>query len=377
VTRSDSFEIVEYRSEFKGGVIDLWRRVFHDDAGEKRRYFEWKYEQNPYLREPTVFVALDRTGRVIGTRGFHGSRWETPGGDVLIPSAEDFAIDVDHRSTGLATAIMRVALDEVSRRGYEYTMNASGGQTTVLQSLAMGWRSVGSMEPVARIARTGRARLVIIRASRRARRYLGPPQRLSRAFQRSVLHGRSFEQLDRLAGHSVPGRQTSIVVESSPNPVDLARLVAELPRDGRIKHVRDPAFFEWRYANPSREYRFLLARRSGRLEGFMAIGRSHPVPFQIVDWEGTSPAVREELLESALSLGGFSVLSTWTSSLSDSSKELLQRSGFELTETGLRSRGMPCVLLKKLRADGDWYVAGVSALDPSNWDIRLIDSMLG
>ena len=109
----------------------------------------------------------------------------------------------------------------------------------------------------------------------------------------------------------------------------------------------------------------------------MAIGRSHPVPFQIVDWEGTSPAVREELLESALSLGGFSVLSTWTSSLPDSSKELLQRSGFELTEAGLRSRGMPCVLLKKLRADGDWYVAGVSALDPSNWDIRLIDSMLG
>ena len=109
----------------------------------------------------------------------------------------------------------------------------------------------------------------------------------------------------------------------------------------------------------------------------MAIARSRTASFQIVDWEGTSEDVQAKLLESALSLGAFSVLSTWTSAISETSKQLLQRSGFQQTETDLRARGLPCVLLKKLDEGGEWCVSGVPALSPLNWDIRLIDSMLG
>lgn len=371
-----SYEIVPYQPELKAAVVDLWQAAFDADGSEKRKYLEWKYERNPYILEPILFVALTGTGRVVGTRGFHGSRWQTPDGSTVIPCAEDFAIAQDQRNSGLATAIMRVALDDLAQRGYEYTMSGSGGRTTVLNSLAMGWKSIGPMEPVGHLARHGQARLFIDRISRRVRR-MWRPGRLSRTVYATLRSERPFERLERLAGRHSAERNGSIVVESSPSPTALADLVARLPRDDRIRHVRDPAFFEWRYANPSREYLFLLSEREGRVDGYMAIARSYPLPFQIVDWEGTSHEVRARLLEFALSHGGFTGLGAWTASLSDESKELLERMAFRPTELDLRARGMPCVLLKKLGATGTWSIAGVPALRQSNWDIRLVDSMHG
>jgi len=368
-------EIVPYRHEFKNAVVDLWRSAFVTGAFDRREYFEWKYERNPYLPEPILFLALDGEGRVVGTRGFHGSRWETPNASMVIPCAEDFAIAPEHRNSGLATTMMRVALDDLAQRGYEYALSASAGQTTVLHSLTMGWKSIGAMEPVGRLAWHGRARRGIDWVSRRARR-LWRPRGLSRAINRS-LYGSPFQRLDRAADARSTGHETSIVVQRSPNPRALADLAARLPHDGRIRHVRDLAFFEWRYLNPAREYRFLLYERKGRVDGYMAISRSHPLPTQISDWEGMSHEVRAQLLEFALSRGDFAGVGAWTASLPVGSKELLERAGFRPTETDRRARGMPCVLLNKLGADGDWAIAGVPALDPSNWDIRLIDSMRG
>ena len=241
-----------------------------------------------------LFVALDETGSVVGTRGFCGGRWHTPEASLTIPCAEDFAIAHDHRDSGLATAIMRVALEDLEQRGYEYVMNSSGGQITVLHSLAMGWKSVGAMEPVARLVRHRRALLGMHRLSRRARRLWQPGRRARNIYRK--LHGgerSSFERLDRVERESSAEPRAEIVVESSPHPAELADMPARIPLDGRIRHVRDAAFFEWRFGNPTREYRFLRYELDGRTEGYLAIAfyssYAPPTPpFSIVDWEGTA-----------------------------------------------------------------------------------------
>ena len=175
-------EVVRYCPELKEQIIAFWDRP--------RSYFEWKYEQNPYFREPMLFVAVDAEGRVVGTRGFCGSRWHTPEEGVVIPCAEDFAIADQHRNTGLATAIMRTALEDLEHRGYRYVMSASAGEITVLQSLAMGWKSIGGMEPVAHLARCA------------------PVARVSRAVRSTLRRGRStpFERLDPPAVNLPPPR---------------------------------------------------------------------------------------------------------------------------------------------------------------------------
>ena len=374
-------EIVPYNSELEDQVVALWADSFGIEFARRHAYLKWKYERNPYLPDPLVFVALDATGRVVGTRGFCGTCWHTPEGNIVIPCAEDFAIVPDHRNTGLATALMRTALEDLEQRGFEYVMNGSGGQITVLHSLAMGWKSIGAMHPVGRLARRERARLSIYQFHQRPRRLWRP--RLSRIVYRT-LYGRggtSFEHLDRVGLEPSAEPRATIVIESSPSSDALADTAARLPSDGRIRHVRDPAFFEWRYGNPTREYRFLRYELDGQTEGYMTIARyrsSLPptLPFHISDWQGTTHEIRAELLESAVAWGGFRALGTWTASLSEESKALLAESGFGPDKSEGSARGVPCVLLKKL-GPGEWSVGGVPAIDPSHWDIRLIDSMHG
>jgi len=40
----------------------------------------------------------------------------------------------------------------------------------------------------------------------------------------------------------------------------MAQLGRAPAEDGRIRHVRDEAFFGWRFSNPMRNYRFGLPR---------------------------------------------------------------------------------------------------------------------
>ena len=97
----------------------------------------------------------------------------------------------------------------------------------------------------------------------------------------------------------------------------------------------------------------------------------------MLDWDGTSEDVRAALLEFALTRGGVDSLDTWAASLSNESKALLARSGFEPAQPELRARGLPCVLLKRLGKATEWELGGAPAVAPSRWDIRLMDSMTG
>jgi hypothetical protein len=165
----------------------------------------------------------------------------------------------------------------------------------------------------------------------------------------------------------------------------MAALHDRLPRDGRIRHVRDTAFFTWRYANPTRQHRFLFCDRDGRLEGYLALARWRAcrlpnLPFHIVDWVGSSREVRGELLRWALRIARFPEVGMWFATRSPEERAVLEREGFEPTDLGFRERGLPCFLLKRLGPPApaeQWTIGGGSALDLSRWDIRLIDSMHG
>jgi GNAT superfamily N-acetyltransferase len=361
------YEIVPYGPELLEPLIALYHGVFGRTPRDCRDYLEWKYWRNPYIDEPLLFLARDSRGSVVGLRGFYGTCWQVAGRRVVIPCADDFAIAAGDRNKGLMTVIMRAALDSLARRGFGYTMNASGGQLTVLQSLAMGWRSLGPMEPVARMTRLGRIRRTIDRAAHRTVYRLFP--RAKKWYPRC-----SFAELDRHAAKS-KARSDSVVVESVPRPEAMAQLVAGRARDGRVRHVRDADFFRWRFANPTREYRFLYYERDGALDGYLAVAgyRRSSVAFNIVDIEARSDAVLAELLEAACTWGGFSAVGAWSASYSPAARELLARHGFVPTDVALRARGMPCVLLKKI----DSARSGEPALDGATWDIRLIDSMQG
>jgi GNAT superfamily N-acetyltransferase len=378
-TNAVAYRLVPYDPAFKEQIAELQRHLWHGGRALNTAYFEWKYEQNPYLGDPLVYLALDGR-RVVGMRGMFGSRWEAgrPAESFLVPAADDLVIDPDHRGRGLFAQIMQAAFADLSRLGFQYAVSLSPGPATLASSLASGWQSLGPMHVVRREVPPGPA-------GRRLRAELARHRLLRRGVRRVArvagTDRRMFARLDARQRSGARAGWPGVSVSLTPRVEAMAGLVRRLGHDGRLRHVRDQTYLDWRFRNPLHEYRFLYLDGE-RLEGYMVLQRYRLHAgrgVNIVDWEATELSGRADLLGAAIDWGQFSRLSTWMAAVPPDAAALLQEAGFLPGSEGLLARHLPTILVRAV--DGgpasELTAAGQRLRDPRSWDLRMVYTMMG
>jgi GNAT superfamily N-acetyltransferase len=356
------YEVVPYRQELHAQIVRLQTHLWSGDLERNAAYFAWKYVDNPYLREVLIQVALYE-GRAVAMRGLPGSLWElddatTP---LLLPYADDFVVAPAHRNSGIARRVLQASIDDGARRGFPFAVSLSASPVTFAASLAAGWRSAGSYQPV---RREGRESSGWTRRLNRLRRRRSPEL---------------FARIDRLGGRAA----APISLARAARPEAMARLIRRLPWDGRIRHVRNARYFDWRFRNPLHEYRFLYWDE-GELQGYLVLqrylsDRADRQGVNIVDWEVTDERARAGLLAAVLDWGGFDRLQAWTAGVGEPVRALLGQHGFTPDSGGVRAR-CSGLLVRRLAAaapDEPWILGRRNLLDPANWDLRMLYSMAG
>ena len=372
------YEIVRYEPSLRDQVTELQRHLWGNDATINAAYLDWKYHRNPYLDDPIICLAL-HAGQVVGMRGMFGARWEigTPAQHVVVPCADDFVIAPEHRNRGLVAQIMGATVAAVAAQGYRYAFSLSASPVTTMASLASGWRGVGSMRNAQRKGVPG----LLVRAATRLRtlpllwRCAEPVARLEYRLRQP------FARLDREARQVSGSSAVGVRVESAPRVHAMADLVRRLAHDGRIRHVRDERYLAWRYQSPLHEYRFLF-QGTDRLDGYLVLRANRQDPgrgVSVVDWEATTPALREELLRAAVDWGSFSQLTIWSAALPTDALPAVSRAGFVPVGTGSRSHHtiLVCDVRGLTPAPDAMVVAGRRLLEPASWDMRMVYSMEG
>ena len=284
-----SCHMVPYRSEHASLVAELARHLWHPDAELNAAYLEWKYHQNPYIREPLIYLAFVDE-QLAGMGCAFGTRWEggEPSESFTLPCADDLVIDPAFRRRSLYQQITRVARDDLDRRGYRYGIILSAGAVTQRTSVLMHWRNAGQLRHVQRHSQrrtrmhslAGRvAKVPIVWRLSETLRGLGglaSDHLFDRFDSRSARRMRRMRQ--RQSG--------AIFAQATPLPEEMESLVKRLPTDGRFRHVRDRTYFDWRFRNPIRNYRFVYAG-GDRLDGYLVLQRAldRADRVSIVDWE--------------------------------------------------------------------------------------------
>lgn len=334
------YEILRYRPEFRTQVLELQTHLWSPDVAVNSAYLKWKYEQNPYVDTPLIYVALSE-GKVIGMRGMYGALWQIgePCQTLLGLCGGDMVVAPEHRRRGLFTKINTVAMNDLARINHGYAFNFSAAPITFHASLRTGWRTVGPFHTVGR-----------------------PPGE-------PTTHDR---ERSREADRHVSTAQ------GAPRPEAMAELVERIGTDGRMRHVRDQQYFAWRFRNPLNAYRFLFWEDGG-LEGYMVLQKRRHTrggEIRILDWEAIHPQVREDLLYAAIDRCPSTPLLIWTATLHERAARLLQTAGFRrVNETQGVRHYHPGLLVRAVRdemQEADWVVAGRRLLDMANWDLRMI-----
>jgi len=349
------YEIVKYRPELKSQVVELQTHLWSPDLDVNAAYLEWKYEQNPYLDTQLIYMALC-AGKVVGMRGIYGAKWEIghPGQKLSVLCAGDSVTAPEHRKRGIYKMITRAVLNDMGKMGYTYVFSPSTGPVTLPASLAMGWRSVGSLQMMIREARQ---------------------RTISSSEEQSP-----FSYLDRNVTEGRLEVSPCVSLEKTARAKAMAELVARLGSDGRIRHVRDEQYFAWRFNDPLSRYRFLYWEDLG-LDGYLVLQASRyreRSRVSIVDWEAINTQVGAELLQAATHLGCFDVLTIWSATLHDEAKTLLQNAGFTyLEERENIERPRHAILVRPVANKtprAHWVIANRRLLDLANWDLRMIYS---
>jgi len=371
-----AYEIVPYAPEFEPQIIQLQTHLWGAGTVRNAAYLEWKYAANPFFDDILMQLALC-DGRVVAMRGLCGTQWEVDDstGRYLLPYADDFVVAPEHRKRGPASLVMQAALAEGTQRGFPYAISLGASPITFVSSLAAGWRSAGPYESVWR-RRTPSLRERVAQRIRQLTRF----DRVAawwRTLQGREIH-RPFAHLDARGGAG------PMSVAAEPRPQAMAALIERLPWDGRIRHVRNLAYFTWRFRNPLHEYRFVFWDDGGGLRGYLVLQRylstrADTGCVNIVDWEAADERVRAELLRAALQWGRFPRVHTWAVGRDDATRALLREHGFVAEERASvrKQSGLLVHPLAQTPASAVWQLGRRDLLRIADWDPRMLYSMAG
>ena len=368
-----SYEIVRYRPEFRPGVIAIQKHLVSPDPALNEAYFKWKHEENPYVSEPIVYVALSND-EIAAMRAFQGASWllGDSGRTASWLCACDLVVEPAHRGQKLFRRIMDFALADLGGRGFGSTLSWSASPITYGASLRSGWYLVAPYVTWARQTfRARHARGLAKRISRwpLAWRFTDLPV--------SLALRPGFDALD--AAWSRSGRTATLTMAKAPRPEAMADLVAKVgPR--LIQHKRDAIYYRWRFRNPLCDYRFLFWDESG-LEGFLILQlarHAKAADIRFVDWEASKPEILDAMLSRLVEFRGYDSLSIWSATLPANIKASLQGLGFALID---ETRGDPNYrpgLLAIAPGGSEIRKAGPAEVEifasPGRWDLRMVYS---
>ena len=382
--KTAEYEIVEYSPALLDGILRLQTYLWGLDEACNRRYFAWKYEENPYGSEPLIYIALHR-GEVVAMRGVYSARWEIGGASRTVAGAcaGDTVVAPEHRGRGLFRLITNKALTDLKRRGHEYVLALSTGRATRLLTLRSGGRRLASYGTMGRYAVPWRHPSVteMLRSPRAVKWSARVRAMLSRFQSRPAERAAStplFRALD--LANEKEGQPTSarITITTEPRPQDMASLAKRGGQTGRIRQVGSPAFFAWRFRNPRSAYRFVYWDHA-RLQGYLVfeasrVGSSKTV--HLVDWHCPDAEVAYQMLRATMAKGRFPAVETWSLSVDPTMRGALVRAGFrhfEETDTRSHPAAGPLIIpTAQIQSGGDLHCDDINILDAANWEFRMI-----
>ncbi len=380
----------EYRFElFEPSLLDqvavLRKQLWGRSLASNRAYLRWKYLENPYLSDPLIYVV--RSGdEVVGMRGMYGTCWEVPGLDQapVLPCAADSGIRTDHRDGGLFAELTTFALADLKDRGHRFVINLSATPANYVTSImAMGWKKIGSYDPLIRSKQPAAEPRTPSRSSARPgtgnrfRQSLKESQRVStavrrmRSLRKTALGRDPFAELDK---HLSPADDGPVTISRAARPDFMETLATPSGLPPAIRHSRDATYVAWRYTNPQANYRFLFYGRDEQAAYFVLHGTAGNPGFHLVDWAG-EPESFGELLDATISLGSPAQFSTWGATTPGGVRHHLRRAGFASSgPSPVARRGG--FIARALSDDtaSDWLLGDCRLLDLENWDLRMIYS---
>jgi GNAT superfamily N-acetyltransferase len=312
----DGYIIQQYSDQHKDGFLSLYRTVFRDTSHE---WFQWKYENNPYVDSVPIYVAT-KEGEVVGASPFFALKLAIDGREFLTLQPADAMVHPDHRKNGLLSRMTEHAIDFYADRSPAMFFNFPNWKSKGAY-LKHDWKVVDELSTYYRIQNPARVVGMV-------------PDSTPRSFVESV--GKAIARTYHNVRNQPNVATDNNIRINQHQSIPVSEFVA-LSGGGstdKLQLVRDEAFYKWRYNSPNWSYTSYLAKQDGVPIAGMITGTSvenGTIVTKLTDIVPSSESQRDSETMSLLlsqvvrDFDDSDVLAARRGSLSDS---LLQQYGF-------------------------------------------------
>jgi GNAT superfamily N-acetyltransferase len=353
---ADAYTVRPYDHEDRADVLALHETVF--DGGDPE-WFAWKYETNPYVDEPAIFVA-EHGGTIVGARPYLAFRMRAGDDTHLGLQTGDTMVHPDHRRQGLFTRMTAASFERYAdgEPAFQFSMPNAVSRP--------GYLRLGS-EVVDELSTYYRVQDPAAFAGDRSRlaRVAAPPVR-------GYLAAR-----DALAD---PPGEVTVVRHVEPPAATLAALYRRRPPEGIHAH-RDERFYDYRLGNPDWEYTAYTARLGETPVAGVVTGNRTVNGRTVTNVAEVVPLVGDDQRDRGLA----ALLARVVADSADSA--VIAVRGSVIPSATLRGLGFhsdrrlplsavasPTVLITSpFPVDGDWRVAGRDLREPRNWRLTFLE----
>lgn len=362
--------IRQYFPTDRGDVLELDETVWNRTRSEA--WFGWKYEENPYVPEPPVFVAR-ADGRVVGARPFMGFRLRIGSGDKVLTALQpsDTMVHPEYRGQGIFTRMTEAALDYYTDRKPELCFNFPN-EMSWPGYRKLGWRAVEERTTYYRPQDL--ETLLSVKTKERVERLVGRAAALG---AQTLFDAWTRYGLSRENGEFTVERETGVPGEK------FTKLYQQhVPEE--IHVYRDEQFYEWRFASPLWHRRTYVAKRNGEpVVGIVARTRTTTDGVTVTQLADIVPleggpewlAGLKRLIEAIIT--DYAHVDLFAASKAPIPGELLTKYGFLADNLPPLSwfTDHQCTFAARPLGDSDdnaWRLDGMRLADPSNWLLSFV-----
>lgn len=248
--RSSEYDCREMVSDDRQGFLELYETVRGHERS--REWFQWRFEDNPYVDE-TPMVVAEHDGEIVGAEPCLAFRLRVGSETVTAFQPADWIVHPDHHKRGALSEMTERLLDQYEDGPAQLYFNFPG-EAVVPELETFDWRLRDGPRTYYRIQNPHR---ILERGSDSKREFRSTDAR-NRGLVGMPLTGGYLRLRDRFR-RPVDGvdieRYASV-------PATLLTALARNHGD-EIRLARDEAYYRWRFDNPRWETTTYVARQGG------------------------------------------------------------------------------------------------------------------
>lgn len=342
--------LTKYRKEHKQDLVKFLAYFYNSlDYMERQRLFEWRYESNPYLKSPFIYLAFDEE-KIIGFRAFVIQKFTIKDNHFFLGTPADAVVHPQYRRQGLFSKLTKFAIDDMYKNSdVRFLVSLSANSASEAGNVKLNFIPIGKRKYIFRISAFNI---------------------LKNNFSNIVVQNREIDL----------GDEINIEISKDLRSEEITKLMNNFIDRNKIKNVRDDKFYDWVFRSSHQDYIYAYYKKNDVLLGYMCLEKKNRLLYSLVEYGYTQQYIMEQLIKVVSKELSIPLLRLYIFTKDENEVSMFYNYGFHRSKDALMKlltkmkiltiedgAGM---LIKPVSSDikaENFYIDGVDTRLPENW----------